>query len=49
MGANSSHSKALALEPVDIATPDADAVRPVADEPAPAADPQRDLRMTTAD
>jgi tetratricopeptide (TPR) repeat protein len=49
MGANSPRSKALALEPVDIATPDADAVRPVAHEPAPAADPQRDLRMTTAD
>ncbi len=49
MGANSSRSKALSLEPVDIATPDADAARPVPDEPAPAADPQRDLRMTTAD
>ena len=49
MGANSPLSKALALEPVDIPTPEPDAVRQVADEPAPAADPQRDLRMTTAD
>jgi tetratricopeptide (TPR) repeat protein len=49
MGANSPLSKALALEPADIATPDADAVRQVVDEPAAAADPQRDLRMTTAD
>ena len=49
MGANSSFSKALTLEPADIPPPEPDAVRQVADEPAPAADPQRDLRMTTAD
>ena len=49
MGVHSPLSKTLSLEPVEASTPAADEARPAASESAPKADPQRDLRMTTAD
>jgi tetratricopeptide (TPR) repeat protein len=49
MGANSPLSKTLTLEPVDVSTPAVDEARPAANESPAKADPQRDLRMTTAD
>jgi tetratricopeptide (TPR) repeat protein len=49
MGANSPLSKTLELEPVEVSTPAVDEARPAANETPAKADPQRDLRMTTAD
>jgi hypothetical protein len=49
MGANSTLSKTLALEPVDVSTPAVDDARLAATESPAKTDPQRDLRMTTAD
>ncbi len=49
MGANSPLGKTLALEPVEVSTPAVDGARPAASESPAKADPQRDLRMTTAD
>jgi tetratricopeptide (TPR) repeat protein len=49
MGANSPLGKTLALEPVEGSTPTVDEARPVAGASPAKADPQRELRMTTAD
>jgi tetratricopeptide (TPR) repeat protein len=49
MGIHSPLSNALSLEPVEASTPAVDEARPAASESTPKADPQRDLRMTTAD
>src|SRR6478672_10710445 len=49
MGVDSPLSKTLSLEPVDASTPAVGDARSAASEPAAKADPQRDLRMTTAD
>lgn len=49
MGIHSPLSKTLSLEPVETSTPADDEARPVANESPAKADPQRDLRMTTAD
>jgi tetratricopeptide (TPR) repeat protein len=49
MGVYSPSSKTLSLEPVETSTPAADEARPAANESPAKADPQRDLRMTTAD
>jgi tetratricopeptide (TPR) repeat protein len=47
MGVHSPLSKTLSLEPVEASTPGVDEARPAASSAK--ADPQRDLRMTTAD
>jgi Flp pilus assembly protein TadD len=47
MGVHSPVSKTLSLEPVEASTPRVDEARPAASSAK--ADPQRDLRMTTAD
>ncbi len=49
MEANSPLGKSLALEPVGGSTPAVDGTRSAATESAAKGDPQRDLRMTTAD
>jgi tetratricopeptide (TPR) repeat protein len=49
MGIHSPLSKTLSLEPVETLTPAVDEARPAASESPGKADPQRDLRMTTAD
>jgi tetratricopeptide (TPR) repeat protein len=49
MGSNSPLGKRLALKPVEASTPAVEEARPAANESPAKADPQRDLRMTTAD
>jgi tetratricopeptide (TPR) repeat protein len=49
MGIHSPLSKTLSLEPVEASTPAVDEARPAPSESSAKADPQRDLRMTTAD
>jgi len=49
MGIHTSPSKTLSLEPVEASTPEVGETRPAASESAAKTDPQRDLRMTTAD
>ena len=49
MDVNPILGKALALEPVEVSTPGADAARTAADESSTDANAQRNLRITTAD
>jgi tetratricopeptide (TPR) repeat protein len=49
MDAQSPPNRGLALEPVDFAAPAGDAARKESDESAPEAQPQRSLRIQTAD
>jgi tetratricopeptide (TPR) repeat protein len=49
MGAHSPLGKTLSLEPVETSARAADEARPAASEAPAKADPQRELRMTTAD